>query len=63
MSSSTSGFGSIDGSFSEDGLLLCIQDDSEDTFASLAFAVGLTMQPERDVRSFTVSASSTFRPS
>ena len=62
MSLPTFGLGPIDGSSSGDaGLLPRIRDD-EDAFASLAFAVGLTMRPERDVRPFTVSVFSTFRP-
>ncbi len=62
MSLPTSGLGSIDESSSGDaGLLPCIRDD-EDAFASLAFAVGLTIRPERDVHPFTVSVFSTFRP-
>lgn len=41
----------------------CIQDDdNNDTIASLAFAVDLTMRPERDVCSFPISVSSTSRP-
>ncbi len=58
----TSVLGSIDGSSSGDaGLLPRIRDD-EDAFASLAFTVGLTIWPESDVRSFTVSVFLTFQP-
>lgn len=62
MSLPTSGLGSINGSsFGDAGLLPHIRDD-EGAFASLAFAVGLNMRPERDVRSFTVTVFLTFWP-